>query len=49
MTLFYDMAVVVSGGLLVGTLLALGVVPALFAIFFGAEKNPKPPGTPVRA
>lgn len=32
--LFYDLAVVIAGGLLVGTLLTLIVVPCLYAIFF---------------
>ncbi len=32
--LFYDLAVVLSGGLLVGTILTLGVVPVLYSIFF---------------
>jgi len=39
--LFYDMAVVIAGGLLVGTLLTLGVVPALFAILFGLDRGLK--------
>ncbi len=32
--LFYDLAVVLSGGLLVGTILTLGVVPVLYSLFF---------------
>jgi multidrug efflux pump subunit AcrB len=32
--LFYDMAVVISGGLLVGTILTLGVVPVLYSLLF---------------
>jgi len=32
--LFYDLAVVVSGGLLLGTVLTLGVVPVLYSLFF---------------
>ncbi len=32
--LFYDLAVVVSGGLMVGTVLTLGVVPVLFSLFY---------------
>ncbi|MEM7253649.1 MAG: efflux RND transporter permease subunit [Pseudomonadota bacterium] len=32
--LFYDLAVVVSGGLLVGTILTLGVVPVLYSLLF---------------
>ncbi len=33
--LFYDLAVVIAGGLIVGTLLTLVVVPCLYAVFFG--------------
>ena len=36
--LFYDLALVMAGGMVVGTALTLGVVPALYAIFYGAEK-----------
>ena len=32
--LFYDLAVVVSGGLLIGTVLTLGVVPVLYSLAF---------------
>ena len=32
--LFYDLAVVISGGLLIGTVLTLGVVPVLYSLFF---------------
>jgi multidrug efflux pump subunit AcrB len=32
--LFYDLAVVIAGGLVVGTVLTLGVVPALYALLF---------------
>ncbi|MFT5510742.1 MAG: multidrug efflux pump subunit AcrB [Hyphomicrobiaceae bacterium] len=39
--LFYDLAVVIAGGLLVGTLLTLVVVPCLYAICFG-ERPPLP-------
>ena len=35
--LFYDLAVVISGGLIVGTLLTLIVAPCLFAAFFGTR------------
>ena len=35
--LFYDLAVVVSGGLFVGTILTLGVVPVLYRIMFQDE------------
>ena len=37
--LFYDLAVVLSGGLLVGTILTLGVVPVLYSILFRVEVN----------
>lgn len=37
--LFYDLAVVMGGGLLIGTLLSLIVTPCLYAIFF-REKKP---------
>ncbi|APE26901.1 efflux RND transporter permease subunit [Aurantiacibacter gangjinensis] len=37
--LFYGMASVIAFGLLVGTVLTLGVVPVLYAWFFGAEKE----------
>jgi len=33
--LFYDLAVVVAGGLLVGTVLTLGVVPVLYSLVMG--------------
>ena len=36
--LWYGMAVVIMFGLGVGTILTLGVVPALYAIFFGARR-----------
>ena len=32
--LFYDLAIVLSGGLLVGTILTLGLVPVLYSILF---------------
>ena len=32
--LFYDLAIVLSGGLLIGTILTLGVVPVLYSILF---------------
>ena len=35
--LFYDLAVVVAGGLIVGTLLTLVVVPCLYAVLFGVD------------
>jgi len=42
--LFYDLAVVLSGGLLVGTVLTLGVVPVLYSIFFRVEVARQPEG-----
>lgn len=36
--LFYDLAVVLSGGLIVGTLLTLGVVPVLYSYFFANDR-----------
>lgn len=38
--LFYDLAVVIAGGLIVGTVLTLLVCPCLYAVFF--KDNPKP-------
>ena len=35
--LFYDLAVVIAGGLVVGTVLTLVVAPALYAILFGVR------------
>ncbi len=40
--LFYDLAVVIAGGLLVGTLLTLVVVPCLYAILFRDERVSAP-------
>ncbi|MEM7778019.1 MAG: efflux RND transporter permease subunit [Pseudomonadota bacterium] len=37
--LFYPFASVVAGGLIVGTILTLGVVPVLYAMFFGAKRR----------
>ena len=37
--LFYDLAVVIAGGLLVGTLLTLVVVPCLYAICYGERPS----------
>jgi multidrug efflux pump subunit AcrB len=37
--LFYGMAVVIAFGLGVGTILTLGVVPVLYAAFFGVKAN----------
>ena len=37
--LFYDLALVISGGMIVGTLFTLGVVPVLYSLFF---RDPKP-------
>ena len=46
--LFYDLAVVVSGGLLVGTMLTLGVVPVLYRILFREQPTePAPEPTPI--
>ncbi len=36
--LFYDLALVISGGMIVGTLFTLGVVPVLYSLFFKDEK-----------
>jgi len=35
--LFYDLAVVISGGLIVGTLLTLIVIPCLYAVFYNVK------------
>ena len=32
--LFYDLALVISGGMIAGTVLTLGVVPVLYSLFF---------------
>ncbi|CAM2068704.1 Efflux RND transporter permease subunit [Sulfidibacter corallicola] len=37
--LFYGMAVAIAGGLLVGTVLTLGLVPVLYTYFFGIEAD----------
>lgn len=37
--LFYDLAVVIAGGLIVGTLLTLVVAPCLYAIFFRVRRS----------
>jgi len=37
--LFYDLAVVIAGGLIVGTVLTLVVVPCLYAILYGAGSS----------
>ena len=42
--LFYDLAVVIAGGLIVGTVLTLVVVPCLYALFF-REPEPAPAGS----
>ncbi|MEM1298251.1 MAG: efflux RND transporter permease subunit [Pseudomonadota bacterium] len=39
--LFYDLAIVIAGGLIVGTVLTLIVVPCLYAMFF-RDKGPQP-------
>ena len=36
--LFYDLAVVLSGGLLMGTVLTLGVVPVLYSLLFSRDR-----------
>jgi len=36
--LFYDLGIVVVGGLIIGTLLTLGVVPVLYAVFYRVKK-----------
>ena len=41
--LFYDLAVVVSSGLVVGTVLTLGVVPVLYSLMFGARRKAAEP------
>jgi len=38
--LFYDLAVVIAGGLIVGTLLTLIVVPCLYVVFFRTRLKP---------
>jgi multidrug efflux pump subunit AcrB len=42
--LFYDMAVVIAGGLIVGTVLTLVVIPCLFAMFFRDAPEDAPQG-----
>lgn len=37
--LFYDLALVISGGMIVGTLFTLGVVPVLYSLFFREEAS----------
>ncbi len=37
--LFYDLAVVVSSGLIVGTVLTLGVVPVLYSLMFNTRRS----------
>jgi len=36
--LFYSLAIVIAGGLLIGTILTLGVVPVLYSLFFRATR-----------
>ena len=36
--LFYSMAIIIAFGLIFGTLLTLGVVPALYSVFFKVKK-----------
>lgn len=46
--LFYDLAVVVSGGLIIGTILTLGVVPVLYSMLFRDNEETVPaPAEPV--
>ncbi len=40
--LFYDLAVVIAGGLLVGTVLTLVVIPSLYAMLYGHRRHPAP-------
>ncbi len=35
--LFYDLALVIAGGMIAGTVLTLGVVPVLYSLFFGGS------------
>ncbi len=42
--LFYDLAIVLSSGLLVGTILTLGVVPVLYSILFRVPVVRQPGG-----
>lgn len=37
--LFYDLALVISGGMIAGTVLTLGVVPVLYSLFFRQAKS----------
>ena len=39
--LFYSMAIVISFGLAVGTVLTLGVVPVMYSLFFRAPAPAK--------
>ncbi len=39
--LFYSMAIVISFGLAVGTVLSLGVVPVIYSLFFRAPAPSK--------
>ena len=41
--LFYDLAVVIAGGLVVGTILTLVVAPCLYSILFQVKAVRKPP------
>jgi multidrug efflux pump subunit AcrB len=38
--LFYDLALVISGGMIAGTVLTLGVVPVLYSLFFRQQAKP---------
>lgn len=37
--LFYDLALVIAGGMIVGTVLTLGVVPVLYSLFFARDEK----------
>ncbi len=47
--LFYDLAVVISGGLIVGTLLTLIVIPCLYAVFYNVKGEEPEAETPPEA
>ena len=40
--LFYDLALVIAGGLLIGTMLTLIVIPCLYGIVFGVGAIKRP-------
>lgn len=45
--LFFGMASIMAFGLAVGTVLTLGVVPALYCLFFGIRPNKNPQTPPM--